>query len=32
MGQSEKEAADKHVRAVFQGNIKYGGRINVIHP
>jgi hypothetical protein len=31
-GQGEKEAEDKHVRVVFQGNIKYGGRINMIHP
>jgi hypothetical protein len=27
----EEEVEDKHVRAVFQRNIKYEGRINMIH-
>jgi hypothetical protein len=30
-GSKRKEAGDKHVRVVLQENIKYGGRINMIH-
>jgi hypothetical protein len=28
---SGREAQDKHVGVVFQENMKYGGRLNMIH-